>query len=153
MALINGGVTDWTVDHNAVVNSGPGHGGGQPDYSYITANYGSMMLGTIIDATGGASYSGVGFTSYSGVGADYTNWKLTSGASWHNAASDGKDPGVDMPALTAALTGSATTFSPRLFSGARVSGAFRPKIARQAGVIQPLRGQEKTAQAPQRGPG
>jgi hypothetical protein len=50
-------------------------------------------------------YSGVGFTNYSAVNSDYTNWKLTSGATWHNAASDGTDPGVNLAALTAALNG------------------------------------------------
>jgi hypothetical protein len=75
-----------------------------------------------------ANYAAVGFTNQ--AGGDYT---LTSGSVYKNAASDGTDIGINMPALSAALSRTAISPSARVtpatyglqmdVSGGSVSGA------------------------------
>jgi hypothetical protein len=91
------------MDHNGVINSGAINGGQGVSDATLVTRYGSILNGTIFDTTSASNYSGVGFTNYSAVSTDYMNFKLTTGSAWHNAASDGKDLGVDFTALNTAL--------------------------------------------------
>ncbi len=58
--------------------------------------------------------SGIGFVNITACdsGVDYHGCALTSGSTYHNAASDGKDPGVDFAALDSALGPLANTVVP-----------------------------------------
>ncbi len=104
----------YSVDHNAIVNSGAINGVQGVADSVLTSRYGSMILPTLVDSNQGMNYSGVGFLNYSAINADYHNFALGAGSPFHGQASDGTDPGVNFAQLDAALGATST--------GTRVTG-------------------------------
>ena len=93
----------WTANNNAIINSGAINGDqGQAD-SVLTSRYGSAILSTLLDTTGGMNYAAVKFVNYSAINADYHNFALTAASPFHGRASDGTDPGVNFAQLDASL--------------------------------------------------
>ncbi len=113
----------YTADHNAAINSSAGTDQAITDMQMAT-RYSTVILSSIINTNMGAGYSAVGFTNYGAVNSDWTNWRLTSGAIWHNTASDGSDAGVNIDSLGVALFGSSSP-STRLSGSARLSGTAK----------------------------
>ena len=93
---INGTTVTWTVDHNAEFNwnSGtlgagwPTNGSGLGNFFYTNS-------------------AGPGFTNYNSGNSNFApqNYILTSGSPLHNAGSDGKDLGADIPTLITKISG------------------------------------------------
>lgn len=95
-AILNACVTNWTVDHNAVFN------------------WNSTTLGSKWPTNGSGSgnffftgSSGVGFTNYGTGNSNFnpSNYALTTSSPLHNAGSDGKDIGADIPTLLSVIAG------------------------------------------------
>jgi hypothetical protein len=94
----------FSIDHNAPINTGYNDTpNGGISSATLAARYGSYILGTTVDTTAQANFVGVGFTDYPNTPTNYMGWKLTSGSVFHNAASDGTDPGVNFTRLNTAL--------------------------------------------------
>ncbi len=111
-ACMNGDISMgglWSVDHNAIVNSGVVNGVQGVDDSVLTSRYGSMILPTLVDSNQGMNYSGVGFLNYSAINADYHNFALAAASPFHGQASDGTDPGVNFAQLDSAVGASSLT--------------------------------------------
>lgn len=109
------GNASWTASNNAVINSGiinlitDPTGQGVSDSALLTY-YPSTILTTLYDTIQGANYSSscstcvaVPFLSYVNVNTDYHNYSLAGSGPWRSAASDGTDPGVNIPLIDAAL--------------------------------------------------
>jgi hypothetical protein len=96
---LNECVTTWTVDHDAV-------------FSWSTANGGTLGRNWPANGSGTGNWfysgtSGPQFASY-GIGDsgfNPANYQLLSTSPLHNAASDGKDVGVDIATLLSKIAG------------------------------------------------
>jgi hypothetical protein len=99
-SCVNGTTHTWTFDHNAsfkwdTTNSGPTLGAGFPTNGSGAGNW--FYAGT----------SGPQFANYGtgDSGFNPANYQLLSTSPLHNAASDGKDVGVDIPMLLTKIAG------------------------------------------------
>jgi Putative Ig domain len=94
--ILNACISNYTVDHNAVFNwnggvlgaKWPSNGSGQGNF---------FFTGT----------SGPGFTNYGTGDSNFnpTNYVLATSSPLHNAASDGRDLGADIPTVLKAISG------------------------------------------------
>jgi len=95
-AILNACVSNYTVDHNAVFNwnsttlgsKWPTNGAGSGNFFFTGTN-------------------GPGFTNYGSGNSGFNpaNYVITTSSPLHNAASDGKDLGADIPTLLSAIAG------------------------------------------------
>lgn len=95
-SILQACVTNWTADHNAVFNW----------------NGGTLGAKWPTDGKGAGNFfvngsAGVGFVNYGTGDSGFNpgNYQLTAISRFHNAASDGKDLGADIPALLQAISG------------------------------------------------
>jgi len=88
----------YSIDHNAIINTGQVNGGQGVSNATLTSRYGSMILTCCTN-----SYAGTGFVNISAIDTDYHNYALTSGSPYHGLASDGTDPGVNFTLLDRAF--------------------------------------------------
>jgi hypothetical protein len=89
----------WEADHNALANVSAGTDQANSN-EQLRAAYGFMLTGPV--ATGDA---GIGFAATGTAASGYHAFRLSPSSPFHNAASDGKDVGVDMSLLDSALSG------------------------------------------------
>ena len=96
---VNGTNATWTVDHNTA-------------FAWITGTIGPLGHGWPTNGSGSGNffYSGtaaVGFTNYGTAdsGLNPGNYQLLSTSPLHNAGSDGKDIGADIPTLLTKIAG------------------------------------------------
>ena len=85
--ILSACVSDWKLDHNAVFNWGGGH---WPNGNTFFKNAGQVK-----------------FADYRDGNSDFNpgNYALTSSSPLHNAGSDGRDVGADIPTLLSKISG------------------------------------------------
>ena len=88
----------YSIDHNAIINTGQVNGNQGVSNATLTSRYGSMILTCCTN-----SYAETGFVNINAIDTDYHNYALTSGSRYHGLASDGTDPGVNFTLLDRAF--------------------------------------------------